>query len=540
MTATMAEPGGRIPKDLTLAEFRQFRDYIHEHSGIYLEESKRDSLRISLVARATRVGAEDWDHYFEMLSHDHAEFRELLSLITINETSFYRFPGQFEALAGTVLPELVEGRTGGNQVMRLWSAGCSTGEEPYTMAMSWVDSGLEQRGWRAEIMGTDVSTRALAVAKAGLYPSRALLNVSEDVVRRHFVEVDGSYRVAQHVRRLCDFTFHNLIKEPYPLALMGGCDVIFCRNVTIYFRLESTKRVVANLFGSLNEGGYLFIGHSETLGAVSDDFELVEIDGVFVYRKPRRTRPTHVLHASANSPRESALPTPNARRASQEAAVETTRERAEARASRRAAREAAVEHPHSGEAPQPAPEAPPAEPGSAPVAAEDPLTTARRQMAEGRSALALATVEGLLVTDRFNIEAHLVAAHLHADAGHYDQAIAACTRALAINPLLPGARYILGLIHQRQGDVVRAVSELKKTVYIDPDFALAHLTLGNIYKAGGRFREACRAYENSLRALDHDPEGDWTQFVGGWKADVILRTAERSLIECRKATGTAS
>lgn len=494
----MAESGGRIPKDLTLAEFQRFRDHIHHHSGIYLEESKRDSLRISLVARATSVDAEDWDQYFEMLSHDQTEFRELLNLITINETSFYRFPGQFEALVDTVLPELAEGRTGDNHIMRLWSAGCSTGEEPYTLAMNWVDSGLEQQGWRAEIMGTDVSTRALAMAKAGLYPARALLNVPEDVVRRHFVEVDGSYRVAQHVRRLCDFTYQNLIKEPYPLALMGGWDVIFCRNVTIYFRLESTKRVVGNLFNSLNEGGYLFIGHSETLGAVSDDFELVEIGGVFVYRKPRRTLPLPVLCPPAPLPR-----TPRA-------------------------------------APRPPRKTLRAEPEGEPTAAEDPLSTARRQMAEGRSAHALATVEELLATDRFNVEAHLVAARIHADAGEYEQAIAACMRALAINPLLPGARYILGLIHQRQGDAVRAVSELKKTVYIDPDFALAHLTLGNIYKAEGHFREACRAYENALRALDHDPEGDWTQFVGGWKADVLLRTCERSLIECRKATGTAS
>ena len=113
------------------------------------------------------------------------------------------------------------------------------------------------------------------------------------------------------------------------------------------------------------------------------------------------------------------------------------------------------------------------------------------------------------------------------------------TQALAINPLLAGARYVLGLIYQRQGDVVRAVGELKKTIYIDPDFALAHLNLGNIYKTQGKYEQACRQYENALGALRKDPDGPWTQYLGGWQADVVLRTCERSLIECRKALGTA-
>jgi chemotaxis protein methyltransferase CheR len=514
----MPGAGGRIPKDLTLAEFRQFRDYIHDHSGIYLEESKRDSLRISLVTRATRAGASDWDSYFELLAHDEAEFRELLNLVTINETSFFRFPGQFEALVNRVLPELASNRTGENRVMRFWSAGCSTGEEPYTIAMAWADAGLEPLGWRAEIVGTDVSTKALAVAKAGVYPVRSLLNLPEDVVRRHFVEVDGAYRVAQHVRRLVDFQYHNLVKEPYPLALMGNWDVVFCRNVTIYFRLESTKRVVANLFNSLNEGGYLFVGHSETLSAVSDQFELLEMDGVFLYRKPHRTRRLH-----ARTDAEPAPPArPSARAGARSLADEGVRRRGRERAAAR------VEEP-----------APPPPPLPADASRPDPLMVARALIVEGRTSEALQAVERLLSEERNNAEAYLVAAHAHADVGDYDRALAECQRALAINPLLPGARYTLGLIHQRQGDLVRAVSELKKTVYIDADFALAHLTLGNIYRAEGRFQDACRSYENALRSLERAPEGDWTQYVGGWKADVILKTCERSLLECRKVTGTA-
>lgn len=532
----MAPPTGGIPKDLTLAEFRQFRDYIHQHSGIFLEESKRDSLRISLVSRATRARLDDWDLYFELLAHDEAEFKELLNLVTINETSFYRFPGQFEILARRVLPEIARSRQSHAEggLVRMWSAGCSTGEEPYTLAMTWCDSGLEQLGWRAEVMGTDVSTKALAIAKAGLYPVRALLNLSDDVVARHFVEAEGSYRVAQHVRRLVDFSYQNLIKEPYALPFAGALDVIFCRNVTIYFKLESTKRVVANLFDALNEGGYLFVGHSETLSSISDQFELVEMDGVFVYRKPYRHRSPDHLAPSHGGRREGADAT-------------VTRERrpqARSAAPTDASPRRPVERVRTATPPTPGNEAPataaPALAEASPAETSDAaIREARALMAEGHHNEALATVEAVLGSERGNAEAHLVAAQVHADAGDLGRARAACEAALAIDPLLPGARYILGLIYVRQNDLIHAVSELKKTIYIDGDFALAHLALGNIYKGEGRIRDACRAYENALRALSGDPEGDWTQYVGGWKADVILRTCERSLLECRKVTGTA-
>ena len=520
-----------LSKDLTLADFTRFRDYIHRHSGIWLEESKLDSLRISLYARATRLERTTWDEYFEVLSRDEAEFRELMSLITINETSFFRFPQQFDALRGYVLPEIMGDQIGDDRIVRVWSAGCSTGEEPYTIGMALFDSGIETLDWRYEVMGTDVSTRALGVARGGTYPGRALGSLSREIVDRHFVRVgDDEYRVAPHVRKHVDFGYHNLIKEPYPLSLMGNWDIIFCRNVTIYFRLESTRRVVSNFYNSLNDGGYLFIGHSETLTSITDQFEPVEVGGVFLYRKSHRDRRWHGFSAAgpqfitgpaaeALRPRVTPAPLPGAgvterddqRAARQERMARREQER------RTAADEAAA--------------------GASSVA--DMLELARQKFADGQPDEVLRLIALVLVADRSSADAHLLAAYVHADSGDYDAALAACTRALAVDPLLPGARYILGVIHQRQGDLVRAVSELKKTIYIDADFALAHLNLGNIYKQQGRFDAAAREYENVVRALYTNPEGEWVHFLGGWKADVLLRTCERSLLECRKAMGIA-
>ncbi|MGB4594000.1 MAG: protein-glutamate O-methyltransferase CheR, partial [Coriobacteriia bacterium] len=228
--------GEGLAKDLTLEEFERFRDFIHKASGIYMEESKLDSLRISLVTRATRLSFPTFDDYYRALVNDEREFNELMNLITINETSFFRFPQQFEALRTKVLPEIMAAKPPQNRTLRFWSAGCSTGEEPYSVAMTLIDAGIQALGWKAQVLGTDVSTKALAAATKGVYGSRTMLNVPKEVVARHFEVQDDRFAIAPQVKSLVDFGYHNLIKEPYPLSLMGNWDVIFCRNVTIYFR----------------------------------------------------------------------------------------------------------------------------------------------------------------------------------------------------------------------------------------------------------------------------------------------------------------
>ncbi|HEY3317359.1 MAG TPA: CheR family methyltransferase [Coriobacteriia bacterium] len=490
----------RLTKDLTLEEFRRFRDYILEHAGIFLEDTKVDSLRISLVARATRLNLVSFEDYLSILKADEKEFNELLNLVTINETSFFRFPQQFDALRNRVLPEILESKLAANRNVRIWSAGCSTGEEPYTIAMTLAESGLEGLGWKPHVLGTDVSTKALSVARAGVYPRRAASNLPEEIVERHFVREGEKLRIAPATRRLIDFQYHNLIKEPYPIEMMAGWDVIFCRNVTIYFKLESTRRVVHNFFESLNDGGYLFIGHSETLTSISDEFEPIEVGDVFLYRKPRRTRTSvfsvpHMTRIAPPAPRGAA------------------RSRREPRT----------------------PETPPKKRQRV----QDLTAEAAELFAERHPEKVLALVDELLTLEEHDADAQVLAAHAYADMGNYEAALIACTRALAINPLLPVARYILGLIHQREGDVVGAISEFKRTIYIDQDFALAHMNLGTIHKSQGDWEAAAREYENTIRALHKNPEGSWTEFLGGFQADLLLKTCERSLLECRKAMGIA-
>ncbi len=541
----MSDDFDRLSKDLSVEEFARFRDYIQRHSGIYLEQTKLDSLRISLITRATRHEFKSLEEYFQLVVSDDDEFRELLNLITINETSFFRFPQQFDALRNTVIPEIISEKSDPSRTFRVWSAGCSTGEEPYTVAMTLLDAGLESMGWRCHVMGTDVSTKALSVARAGIYRGRALQNVTDDAMSRHFRKIPEGLQVSGNVRRLVDFGYHNLIKEPYPLSLMGDWDIIFCRNVTIYFKVESTRRVVKNLFNSLNEGGYLFIGHSETLTSISEDFEAVEIDGVFLYRKSRSGRRTQVMTDVMAPQRMLASRAAAADQHTLEAPGPSRQERPLGELWRRDA--------EREEARRAEPVATGADPGhavadpSAPTEAAEPeqedvatlLEGARVSVQSGGHAEARAALGSVLERDRNNFDAHLLLAFSYADSGDYELALKECDRALAINPLLPSARYVLGIIYQRQGDLVRAVSELKKTIYIDADFVLAQLNLGNIYRSQGKFDAACRAYQNAVESLERSPGGSWMEFMGGFDADLLARTCERSLIECRKAMGIA-
>lgn len=505
----IADIGEGIPKDITLEEFAAFREYINQHSGIFLEDQKMDSLRVSLVARATRSGVSSLFEYLELLKSSENEFNELMNLVTINETSFFRFPQQFEALRISVIPEIISNKGVSDRKFRVWSAGCSTGEESYSLAMTLLDSGLAAMGFTPEVMGTDVSTNALLKAKRGVYPAKSVSNLPLSVVSRYFEPTTYGHKVVELVRKIVTFQYHNLIKEPYPLALMGNWDVIFCRNVTIYFKLESTRRVVQNLYDSLNPGGYLFVGHSETLTTISDRFEPVEVGGVFLYRKSlgRKYRVTEKLSEKSSNRRPTRL----------------FADAVDGDARRRRVFPGASESRISDT--------------SAAISCEvsDLLALAESASVAGDHTAVVIHVGKVLELDSKNVRALLLLANTHADEGDLDSAYDECKRVLAIDPLFAAARYVLGMIYLRRDEKMLALSEFRRTIYVDPGFALAHLNLGNLYRSMGAVQDACREYELALRTLYENPEGDWVKFMGGFKPDLLAKTIERSLVECRKS-----
>ncbi len=174
--------------------------------------------------------------------------------------------------------------------IKIWSAGCSTGEEPYSIAITLKDYFVHLEGYDLHILGTDVSVKALKKAMSGVYTKNSFRITDPDILKRYFIQVsDTKWAIVPEIKNLVTFSYHNLIKEPYPLALFELWDVIFCRNVVIYFKPESTKRVIENFYKSLKPGGFLFTGHTETLYHMNPGFEIVRFGDAFIFKKPEES-----------------------------------------------------------------------------------------------------------------------------------------------------------------------------------------------------------------------------------------------------------
>lgn len=270
--------------------FRQIRDLVYKVSGIFQIEGKLYLMADGCGRRMKHLGVRTPNEYWDRLtvhSNREAELRELLNELTIGETCLFRSQPQVDALRKVILPELVQEKTKLTiKRLRLWSAGCSTGEEPYTLAINLLEEseGL-LKGWQFEILATDLNDRSLETA-TGIYGDYALRFTTDYIRRKYFVPADEKkLRVRDEVKKLISFSRLNL-RDDSKILFMKGIDVVFCCNVLIYFDGPAKQRVIEHFFSNLNFGGYLFLGTSESLMGLSDRFHLIHFPGTIGYWKP--------------------------------------------------------------------------------------------------------------------------------------------------------------------------------------------------------------------------------------------------------------
>jgi len=266
------------------AEFKFLRDFVYQHCGIALGEQKHQLVQGRLQRRLRALGLREFASYCQLLRTDpDSELGELASAISTNVTSFFREMHHYDLLVSELLPRWLEEKKH-NGRLRIWSAGCSTGEEPYALAMVLAEA-LERTGSSvdARILATDLSPQALEQARAGLYALERMDGVSDERRRKWFLRGEGRYEgyacVHPRLRELVTIQPLNLLHD-WPMR--GPFDAIFCRNVVIYFDKPTKQRLFERYAGLLEQGGYLFLGHSESMYGLSDSFELV---GRTVYRK---------------------------------------------------------------------------------------------------------------------------------------------------------------------------------------------------------------------------------------------------------------
>jgi chemotaxis protein methyltransferase CheR len=267
-------------------DFRLLRDAIHAHCGLWYRDESLYLLERRLYPRLQALGLADFAAYHRHLCFDpgrDAELDEAADILTTNETYFYREPYQLKAFSREILPALHESNRAERR-LRLLSAGCSTGEEAYTLAALVRESGLFD-GWEVEIVGSDISRRCVAAARAGAYGEHAFRTPDAAPLKRWFHLRGGKWVVDDALREMVRFQRENLVSAR-ALSSTVRLDAVFCRNVIIYFDLAARRQLLRRLWEKMREGAWLLLGHSESLINVTADFELVHLTSDLVYRKP--------------------------------------------------------------------------------------------------------------------------------------------------------------------------------------------------------------------------------------------------------------
>jgi chemotaxis protein methyltransferase CheR len=465
-------------------EFAAVAGLLHDTAGLSFDASRRDSLGFSIAERMLATKVADVPAYLAMLSGPDGgkERQALLDEVTIPETHFFRNPPQVRALRKFVLPELLKQAAQGKK-LRIWSAGCSTGEEAYTMAILIRELLPASADWDVKVIATDVSTRALTAAKAAHYGDRSFVMTDPLDLARWFImdATTGTWVVRDEVRELVEFTHHNLVTDP-PLFEASQLDLILCRNVTIYFDRETTRRLMKRLHSRLREGGYLFLGHAETLWQISDDFSLVSLGDAFVYRR---------LTETAETPSRQRWVLPDRRTEREPRPTRADRRRGDG--DRRGQQVVADTEPAS--------EQPVQRPS------HDPLDAVRAALADGR----------------------------------YDEAADLAAEVTTATPLWAEAQYLRGAALTSLGRDVDALVVLRKAVYLDQAHGFAHFLLGGALERLGEPVAASRSYRAAAGTLGGRPQDGVAPELGGRSvaelAAMCVELAERTERESRRGDG---
>jgi chemotaxis protein methyltransferase CheR len=264
-------------------ELSEIRMLIEERTGIHFDDSRERFFSTRVCEHLHEKGYGRGLDLLRAIRKTTVEYEALLERLLTQETTFFRYPAVFEAFEKRVLPELhVKKFWRDPRTLRVWSAGCSTGEEPYSIAITILDSLSFADAWNVDILATDIGRQALKHAERGIYSGRSIASVSEKQLANHFSKVGGGHQVKARIRKLVNFAQLNLASPVY----VGRMDLVFCMNVLIYFSEERRRAMVQRFFDALEPGGYLFLGHAESISKMPVKFQAIVLGDCILYRKP--------------------------------------------------------------------------------------------------------------------------------------------------------------------------------------------------------------------------------------------------------------
>lgn len=515
MLTTNLSPSDRAALSLSFEDYVRFARLVKERFGLAFPDRRRTELEIGVRRAFAESTAANLDSYYQSLLDplDGAlELERLVNNLTIGETHFFRDAGQFDALANRVLPEIIERRRA-TRILRIWSAGCASGEEPYSIAMLLREMIPDLPAWNITILGTDINTRHLERARQGVYGEWAFREPRARVFRaRCFREENQGYRLDPELCKMVTFRALNLAEEGYPSYETNTMfmDLILCRNVTIYFPEEVTARVISRFYNALVDGGWLVVGHSEYAHNHYQRFHLHSFPDAILYQRtgePQKPVPS--------VPNTAAAPGSFSDRQPGIAAAPVS------------AGDGTFPGAWSG-----------ALNGFPPYAVRfagagtGPLAANAFELAQ--SMLSIGHVDRARDLLLRWLEAHpnhapgcALLGKAFADLGNWPEAERWCQIALSLDPLNLEGYYILALVFQHQGKAEWAIETMKKVIYIHHDDALGHFSLANLFHQAGQRGMALKYLENARRILDKLPPDALVPRSGEVSAARLMQTVVR-------------
>lgn len=278
------------------ANLDEIRALIEQRSGICFDSSRERFFATRVREHLQQKGLESPAELMPLVGSSNLEYEALLQRLLTHETSFIRYPSAYRALKERILPAIYARKFwAGPRTLRMWSAGCSTGEEAYSIAITLAETPSFATGWNVEILATDISRQAISRATQAIYPRRSMANLTPQQIETYFTPVGDQFEVKSAIRNKVSFVVVNLVQCPY----LGRMDCIFCMNVLIYFSGERRDQLIRCFYDCLEPGGCLLLGHSETLGSLSVKFEKIVFDDFLLYRKPSGKNGTGILGSQA-------------------------------------------------------------------------------------------------------------------------------------------------------------------------------------------------------------------------------------------------
>jgi chemotaxis protein methyltransferase CheR len=472
----------------------RFSRLAHTWFGLYFGDRRRSDLERGVKQAFAATTCKDLDDYYHMLQDDDRGTiarAQLVNALTVSETHFFRNEAQFDALLGHVLPQIIERRRD-LRTLRIWSAGCASGEEPYSIAMLLRMLLPDVDDWSITILGTDVNTASLDRARRAVYSSWAFRETRAKHLRTRYFRPQGNhYALVPEIRNMVTFGRLNLMEDPYPAYETNTTfmDLILCRNVTIYFSEQVTRQVVGSFYDSLVDGGWLVVGHSEYALGTYRQFQTRSFDGAILYQrdpaplvqprdwswwvgqraKPKAMLPVNPPVAPAEVPVPAPIEVPVA------APVDTT-----------------VAVPPE----VPAPVSPAIEQED-----QDPVEMAQELLEYGHSERARDLLSEVIVQEPGNAPVCALLGQAYANLGQWDEAKKWCQQAIDVDKLSLEAYYTLALVAQHQGELDAALDAMKKVVYIDRSSILGHFGLADLYHNKRQFPMALKSLDNVYRLL---------------------------------------